>query len=279
MSDAPASIEGNGAPTQEAPANAPAQDSSWYSGFDQETVGWLENRGLTKVEPNEALKNLTTGFRNAEKYIGTPVDKLLRIPDFDKAERSELDQFYSKIGRPTDPKEYGLAVPEGQPREFADWAQGVFHEAGLSKRQSAIVAEKWNAYMAGAQEQDGQKYQQSIKDQEAGLRHEWGAAYDKNLGAAKNAAKSLGFDGQKVDALEKALGYDGLMKMMADIGGKIGESEYITGDSGSSGPMTPSQAQAKLTQLRGDSEWVNKYMNGNTEAKAEMERLIKMAYP
>lgn len=282
MTDIIASADGgNGAaPGAEVASTPVAESSTWYSGFDPDTSGWLENRGLTKLDEKAALPELVKGFRNAEKYIGTPAEKLLRLPDFDKADKMELDQFYSKLGRPADAKDYNLQVPEGQSREFADFAQNMFHEAGLSPRQAEKITAKWNEHVNGILGGEEANKQQALKDQDASLRSEWGYAYDKNLSIAKNAAQSIGLTPEKVDALESALGFDGVMKLMAEIGGKIGEAGYVTGDSPTAtGPMTPNQAVAKLATLRDDKEWVSKYMNGNAEARAEMDRLMKMAYP
>lgn len=71
------------------------------------------------------------------------------------------------------------------------------------------------------------------------------------------------------------------MKLFANIGSKLGEAEFHTGEgrSGSGGPMTPSQAVSKIASLQGDKEWVAGYLAGNVEKRAEMERLMKMAYP
>jgi hypothetical protein len=271
---------GNGAETG-ATGEVAAPVNSWHSGFDQETVGWLDNRGLTKLDEKSALPELVKGFRNAEKYIGTPAEKLLKLPDWDKADKVELDQFFGKLGRPAESKDYNINVPEGTPRDFADWAQGIFHEAGLNPRQANAITDKWNEYMGSMNNVQTEQQQQATKDQEASLRHDWGNAYDKQLSIAKNAAASIGLTPEKVDALQSALGYDGVMKMMADIGGKIGEAGFVGGDSGSNfnGVLTPSQAVARLANLQSDKEWVGKYMNGNMEAKAEMTRLMKMAYP
>lgn len=268
--------DGHGA----APAAAPEAPTSWHSGFDQETSGWLENRGLTKLDEKSAIPELVKGFRNAEKYIGTPADKLLKIPDWDKADKVELDQIYSKLGRPNDPKEYNIPVPDGQPRDFADWAQGIFHEAGLSTRQANAVTSKWNEYVAGMMEGDGVSKAQAMKDQEAGLRNEWGDAYDKYDSIAANAIQSLGLKDTQLAALRDSLGFDGAMKMFANIGEKIGEAQYVSGEGRSgNGPMTPAQAVSKISQLQGDKEWVSKYLAGNVESRNEMERLMKMAYP
>lgn len=268
---------GNGAAHVAAPE---AATSTWYGGFDQETSGWLENRGLTKLDEKAAIPELVKGFRNAEKYIGTPAERLVRVPDWDKADKTELDQIYAKLGRPNDPKEYNLQVPEGQSREFAEWAQGIFHEAGLSTRQAAAVTAKWNEYVQSMMDGENGSKQQALKDQEASLRNEWGSAYDKYDAVAANAIESLGLKEKELAALRDSLGFDGAMKMLAGIGEKMGEATYHTGEGRSAnGPMTPAQAVSKISSLQGDKEWVSKYLAGNVEARAEMERLMKMAYP
>ena len=259
---------------------APVADS-WHSGFDQETVGWLDARGLTKLSEKEALPALVKGFRDTQKFVGTPAEKLLKLPDFDKADKVELDQFYNKLGRPAEAKDYNIKVPEGVPTEFSEWAKGMFHEAGVNSRQAEQIASKWNEYISGAEGQSKEAQQQQVKDQEASLKHEWGDAYDKQMSIAKNAATSMGFTPEKVDALQSALGYDGVMKMMASIGEKIGESGFVSGDSSTSfnGALTPAQAVSKISVLQGDKEWTAKYLAGNAEARAEMTRLQAMAYP
>lgn len=276
MTDIAASADGgNGA----APAAAP-ENSSWFGGFDQETVGWLENRGLTKLDDKAALPELVKGFRNAEKFVGAPADKLIRVPDWDKADRSEIDQVFNKLGRPEDPKGYNIPIPEGSPTEMADWARGVFHEAGLSQRQAELVASKWNELGAAMGQQSEQVKQQTMKDQEAKLRMEWGSAYEKYDSVAARAIDSLGLQGDQLAAIRDSLGFDGAMKLFASIGEKLGEADFVSGSSGSTtGPMTPAQAVSRISQLQGDRDWVAKYIAGNAEARNEMERLMRMAYP
>jgi len=274
MTDIASTDGGNGA----APA-APVENTSWFGGFDQETSGWLENRGLTKLDEKAAIPELVKGFRNAEKFVGAPADKLIRVPDWDKADKIELDQIYTKLGRPNDPKEYNIPVPEGQPRDIADWAQGVFHEAGLSQRQAQMVASKWNELGAGITEQTAQAKQQAWKDQETKLRMEWGAAYEKQDAVAARTIDSLGLKEEQLAAIRDSLGFDGAMKMLASIGEKLGEADYVSGEGGSNGPITPAQAVSRISQLQQDKEWTAKYLAGNAEARNEMARLMKMAYP
>ena len=268
--------DGHGA----APAAAPEVQTSWHSGFDQETSGWLENRGLTKLDEKSAIPELVKGFRNAEKYIGTPADKLVKIPDWDKADKVELDQIYSKLGRPNDPKEYNIQVPDGQPRDYADAAQAKFHEIGLSVRQANALVEWNNGQAQAIIENQSTSKAQAMKDQEAGLRNEWGDAYDKYDSMAANAINSLGVKDNQLAALRDSLGFDGAMKLFANIGEKIGEAQYVSGEGrGGNGPMTPAQAASKLAQLKKDKEWVNKYLAGNAEVNAEMNRLQNISSP
>ena len=276
------SSDGNGAAAGVAPA-APAADvntnpAAWYEGMDSESLGWLENRGVTKMNEREAIKNLTNGFRNAEKFIGAPAEKLLKIPDFNKASQDELSAFYGKLGRPESPDKYELEVPEGQPEDFANWAKEKFHGLGLNSTQAKTLSQEWNKYVAGIKESTEQASQIKAKEDDAALRREWGNAYDNQLNMSKNAAKNLGVTAEMLDKLEAAMGYGDTMRFMAKIGQKFGEAEYVGSGDGQSGPSTPQSAQARIASLKGDKEWVTKYLSGNIDAKAEMERLMKQAY-
>lgn len=275
---------GDGGATTAAAVTGAVETSTeqpWYSGYDEDTQGWMENRGLTKLDQAAALESAVKGFRNAEKYVGTPHEKLLTVPDFDKADKAELDQFYTKLGRPADAESYELQVPEGQSADFADFAKTMFHEAGLTDRQARVINERWNDYVAGQGESAAEKYKEDLANQDAALHKEWGEAYDDQIDKAKSAAREFGLQENQIDAMEKALGFDGLMKFMANIGAKLGEDTFVTGNSGGdfNGKLTPAGAQARIKQLQGDKDWSAKYIAGNVEARAEMERLMKAAYP
>ncbi len=258
---------------------APAAPATWYEGFDPDMRGWMENKGLTKMDASKALEVALNGHRNLEKHMGVPADKLLRLPDFDKADKGELDQFYNKLGRPADISGYEIPVPQGISTDFADAAKVKFHELGFTALQAKELVAWNNEYLAGAQAKQQEAYAQTIAQENEALKKEWGAAYEQELGMAKNAAKALGIPAEQIDKLEGSLGFANLMKMMANIGRRIGEDKYIDGGAASSGAMTPVGAQARIKQLQGDKEWTAKYLSGNVQARAEMERLMQFAYP
>lgn len=252
---------------------APAADTSvsWLSGANEDTIGYVTNKGW------KAPTDIVEGYRNLEKYVGVPQDKLLRLPDWNKADKVELDQFYNKLGRPADPKGYELPLPEGDSGEFADWAKGIFHESGLTATQAKNIAAKWNEYQNSQAQKVNEIGQQKFQEQESTLKREWGQAFEQEVGFAKKAAKGLGLQEAQIDALQSVLGFDGLMKMMNSIGRKLGEDNFVSGGPSGDGPMTPANAKAKIQALKGDKDWVQKYLSGNIDARKEMERLQMMA--
>jgi hypothetical protein len=271
------------APAVNAPAAAPAAGGKWYEplGFDTETVGWMENRGLTAMDATEATKNAINGFRNAEKFLGVPKDQLLRIPDFTKAGEAELGEFWGKLGRPTDAKEYGLKPLEGQPADYAEHMATAMHKAGVPKSMAAALDRANTEYLQRMGEAAQAAKVDANKAQVENLRKEWGEAHDAQLGLAKNAAAELGVNEAHLDALQDVLGYDGTMKLFASIGEKFSEPAFHDGQGGGTdkGPMTPAKAQARIKELQIDPDWTAKYLGGNAEARAEMDRLMRAAYP
>lgn len=266
------------AQTSSAPA-APA-GASWAASFDQDTVGWLEHKGLAKLDPNTALAEAVKGFRNAEKFVGVPADRLAKIPDFNKADKAEIEAFYTKLGRPADPKAYELDIPEGAPTEFADWAKGMFHESGLTAAQAKNISAKWNEYQANVLKAQEAEYQQKLILENKELRKEWGEAYDREVNLSKGVVEQLDISQEEVAALERTLGFAKLMKMMSRIGNKIGEDMFVTqsNNKGISDVMTPTAAIARINHLKADKDFILKYTGGNPDAKAEMDRLHRLAY-
>lgn len=259
--------------TGAAPATA-----DWFESFDTEIKGYVQNKGWK--DPGELLNS----YRNLEKLTGAGPDKLVKLPS--PEDTQGWDEFYSKIGRPESPDGYKLPVPEGDSGEFAKVASSWFHELGLSETQAEKLAGKWNEYMGQAQQQmevqQREQYQQTVQQDNAALQQEWGSAYEQNIQLAKVAAKEFGFDGPTIDKLEQALGFGGLMKMMQGIGSKIGEANFVSGDNGGAGRfgvMTPAQAQSQIKALQSDAGFVRRYTAGDAEARGQMEKLHKWAYP
>lgn len=252
------------------------EPAAWHSTFDPESQGWIQNKGWDKLPADKALPEIVKSFRNTEQYIGVPADQLVRLPKAgdDKA----LGTVYDRLGRPADPNAYDLKLPDTVAPELKpqlDALKPVMHKIGLNNQQANQLA---NELVAMEQASDATAKAEMTARMAAdtkALRTEWGAAYEKNLSVVEGVAAQLGLDEAKLVALRTALGPAGAMKMLAGIGAALGEDKFIGAEGGGkfAGAMSPAQAQAKIDQLKRDSDFTMKLRNGNAEAKAEWDRL------
>ena len=68
------------APTP-APAVPPAPAAAWWQGkVDEATAGYFKNRGWDGKSADEVAILAANAHREAEKFIGAPADKLVRLP-------------------------------------------------------------------------------------------------------------------------------------------------------------------------------------------------------
>jgi hypothetical protein len=145
----------------------------------------------------------------------------------------------------------------------------------LTTKQLTALKE-WNDNV-GKEMQAGLENDAKIEfaKQESALKLEWGAAYEKNLGTGKEAVAKLGLSKDQVDAMQMALGYDGVLKLMAQVGAGLGEGQFVTGDKGRAGGdrsnvMTPEQAKTELKRLQSDKEFQDAWMNAQHPRHKEM---------
>lgn len=255
---------------------------AWHTvGFDTETQGWIQNRGLDKLTPDKALPEVIKGYRGAEKLIGVPADRVLKLPGDTDAPES-WNPVYDRLGRPADPKGYDIPLPEGSDRSFSDSLRPVFHELGLNTKQVKGLTEKYNAAVDAARADQVKEYEVRATADAKALKTEWGAAHEKNMSIAKGVAKTFGMTGDVIDALESAMGYAGVMRFLNKVGASMGEDKFHSGGAsnpGFNGAMTPAAAQNRITALRADPDFVKKYLAGGAKEKEEMNRLHTMAYP
>lgn len=264
---------GTSAPAATTPASTTTttpDTGNWYDKIeDAELKGYVQNKGWK--DPSE----LAHGYKNLEKLLGGE-----KLPMPKGAEDKEgWARVYDSLGRPKSAEEYKLPVPEGADGEFAKVASGKFHELGLSAQQAQGLAE-WYNQLGGAKVAEMQ--QQSAAKSEAdlsALRTEWGGAYDENVQFGRMAAREYGLDAAKLTALENSLGTAEMLKLMAKIGRAQGEGEFVSGNSSNRFGMTPEAAKQRISALQQDNGWSAKYLQGDADAKAELQKLMSLAYP
>ncbi len=256
------------------PTTTPAPTQDWTSGFNDELKGWVSAKGFKDPAA------ITESYRNLEKIHGAGPDKLVKLPQ-KPDDQAGWNEVYKKLGRPDKADDYKIDIPQGVADDnFAKWAKGIFHEAGLSKSQGEKIAAKWNEYVQNNAKQVVESNNQNIAAQETSLKQEWGMAFDKNMEVARNAAKEFGIDNDTIDKLEDAMGWTGVIKFMHNVGSKLGEHGFVTSSQQQGfGVMTPEAARHRIQLLKSDNDFAKRFMSGEMSAREEMNRLHQMAYP
>lgn len=239
-------------------------ETPWY-GQDADIKGFVELKGWDS--PSKAIES----YRHLETFVGA--DKAGRgvVWPKDDKDTAGWETIYSKLGRPASPDEYKFNLPEGQDA-FAKHMAPILHQAGLSQAQAAKLSEAFTAYTAeqvqAAQGAFAEKSEAALN----ALKSEWGAAYDQKVEMGRTAVNAIGWDAQRLEMIESAIGTAELMKAMAQIGELLGEDRFVSGGK-SDQKMTPDAAKAQLEMLQQDKAWLDRLAAGDTEALREKNKL------
>lgn len=248
-----------------------AGGTPWFASLPEDVRGFAEAKGWKG--PEDAVKS----YQNAEKLLGVPREKLIRLPDKDDA--PEWSDVFSKLGRPENADGYQVEIPkEIGDEKFAAWAKGLFHEAGLSKKQGEKIASAWNAKALEAMKAQEQADNDASHQQFEKLKQEWGAAFEAKVRAKNELLKVAGVTDEQHLEMEKAMGVDGLAKfvdsLITKFGIKLGEHQFHGGGGGNNfGNLTPAGAEAKKNMLLGDPGFRQKYIDGDVGAREEIAKL------
>jgi hypothetical protein len=258
-----------------APAPAPSDSYDWSkAGLSEDNLGYVRQQGFKDPE------TLAKSYRDLTKLTGD-LKSIVKLPKDDSPEA--WNQVYDSLGRPRDPAEYKLPVPEGDKGEFAGVASKWMHEAGLNPKQAQLLATKWNDHIKGMTTAQRTEMTQKSAADEVTLKQEWGAKYDENVGLAKRAAQQLfKLDGPTVDKLEGAIGHASLMRLMHAAGTKLGVDDSPIGMDGNGGTnfpgaQSPAAAKARIAELRKDPVWTKAWAGGDVQKRAELNRLTQIA--
>jgi hypothetical protein len=274
-----AGVAPSGAAVQNAAPAPAAEPSAWdwskAPGVDPDSLGYVQSKGWKTVG------DLVGSYRNAEKALGVPADQIIKLPK----ERTDatMGEIYDKLGRPKDASGYTIKVPEqGGDPEFAKQAATWFHETGLNQGQVEKLTGKWNEHIASVMQTQQAQIAERDTAQIAEIKRDWGPQEQANLALVDRAAKAFGMGEEEVTALRQAMGPGKALKFLHSIGSKLGvDDTFVNGDGTPNGfgGMTPEQAKSQITELRKDNGFLQRFSNGDTEARKQMSHLHRVAYP
>jgi hypothetical protein len=263
----------SGAPGAEGGAAGGAAD--WTSLFPDEIRGVIQTKGWKS--PADAI----VSYVNLEKLMGA--DKAWRgvVMPKDDAPAEEWAAFYNRLGRPESVDGYKLPVPDGDTGGFAKTAAQWFHEAGLTPKQAETLAAKWNEFSGSTLQSQQAEFEQKAAVDLQDLKKAWGDKFEAQAELARRARREAGLSDQEGQAIERALGLKKAAEVFAFLGKQFAEAPMKGGDGEPAGRFggTPEDARARIAALKNDAGWTAKYLSGDADARAEFERLHRIAFP
>ena len=251
------------------PAAPPASDYKWPTDLTPEQQSVLDKKKFPNV--GAALDS----YAGLEKILGGPREKLITVPD--SKDDKGLDMAFAKLGRPTNPADYGLKGGEGQ-EEAVNQLAAIMHKHRLTHDQASgfyndMVAHEKTSAQALA---EGREKASTAEISE--LKGEWGSKWESNLSVAQQAARAFDLSGESIEKLDSALGVRKTMEFLFNIGSRMGEAPFRGGNSPSSA-RTPESAQARIGELKQDIGFGRKLQEGDASALKEWNRLHEQGYP
>lgn len=274
MTDAADGSAGAGNPAPGAGDVGTGGAADWMSGFPDEVRGVIQTKGWRS--PADAIGS----YMNLEKLMGA--DKAGRgvVLPKDDAPAEEWASFYNRLGRPESADGYKLPVPEGDAGGFATTASQWFHEAGLTPKQAETLAAKWNEFSGSTMQAQQAQFEQKAAIDLQELQASWGDKFEEQAELARRARRESGLSDEDGLAIERALGLKKAAEVFAFLGKQFAEAPMKGGEGAPAGRFggTPDDARARIAALKGDAGWTAKYLSGDADARAEFERLHRIAF-
>lgn len=267
--------------------NAPAVPADWYGKItDQDTRGYFENRGLHVKTIEEALLDTAKAHREAQKLIGVPQDQLVRVPKADAPE-AELQAYRTRLGIPSDPAQYDFTTvkkADGSVPDQAtiDRAREMAATLQLPKDKAPELLARLVKADESAATETAAVTTAKLEQERAALKTNWGENYAVNEVIAKQAGQALmeatGMKPEEIAAatktIEDSIGYAKTMELFRQIGLKTGEGRFVQNNNPANhGLMTQDGAVARLNELKADTAFTKRYLDGDAAARREMDAL------
>ena len=245
-------------------------EKPWYSSIEDEAI-----RGHAELKGWKTAADAVKSYMNAEKKLGAPADSLIRMPQ--QLDMESLMPIFDKLGRPAEPSGYEIPVAEGADTEFVNWFTEKAHATGLTKDQALQMASQYDEYVNNVQTAMETEAKQKAESEFLELKTEWGNQYTANEDMAKRAARDFGVDEETISLLENQVGFAKVIKIFAEIGSKLTDHKFHTGNQTGEMQMTPAAAKAEKERiLTSDNEFKAKLNAGDPKAHAHWNRLMEL---
>lgn len=261
------------------PTPAPTPTTAiWHEGkVDAETLGYWQNKAWKHDDPVNIALEATKAAREAQKFVGAPPERLIRLPADAKDEAGWKD-VWSRLGAPKEAKEYDFSAvkrADGTPidESLAETIRQAAFTNHTPKETAAAIAASLVKHLDGQKASQDAEAASKVAAEKAALTKSWGVNDAENRLTATQGAKRLGMTPEQIQALENTIGYAGVMEMFRKIGAGTSEDTFVEGSNGS--PKTSGSAQARLNELMADQAWGKRLLAGDVSARREYESLTE----
>lgn len=257
---------GAGKPADEGkPASKVAIPENWKEALDQEL---LDNPSIKSIKDINALAK---SFIHGQKLVGA--DKIVVPSNLTSDE--EWQGIYKKLGMPESPEKYEFNSGEAE-KDFVGKFKTLAVEAGIlpkaAEKLFAFFDAESKAVIADGEASSKAQFEETV----AGLKKEWGQAYDRKLSNAAGLFNQYADDETKKFMKESGFSNNpAVLKLMSKIADAFGEDKFVApGGNGQMG-ITPQEASAQIDAIYKDPShpYFHKGHAKNAEARAEMSRL------
>jgi uncharacterized protein GlcG (DUF336 family) len=219
---------------------------------------------------------------NAQRLIGSD-----KVPLPANPTDEDLDNIYSKLGRPEDASGYEIAT-DGNiiTEEVASAYADVAHKLRLTPEQANGILEYYKGSIGQTEEQMQQFAEQQAEETTAELRREWGRAFEDKVALAKDVVDQ--FAGNEILQMRLEDGtmignHPAFIKAFAAIGDfkSTVTSEDTISDGAVNRQFTPAQAQAEVDAVMNDKShpyWDRKNPVARDRAVQRMQELMAMIH-
>ena len=176
--------------------------------------------------------------------------------------------------------EYKFNFGEGKnvDGEFVDFARGLALDLKLPVDAANTLATRLLTWGEAAEAAEATANAANLAAGQERLKSAWGAEYDNKTVVAARALEAMNLSKEIVDAIGAQIGVDKLMDTAYTLGTRMGEAPLLKGENVVDTPqttMTRGDALKRRNELSTDAGFYKKYMEGDKEAVAEMDRVIK----
>lgn len=251
--------------------------SNWYDGLAQDVVAHVQKSGWDKLSPEQAAQTAAKSHFEAQNYIGTPADRLIRLPS--EATDPAWKAIWGRLGAKGDANEYDFSdvkFSDGKPMEagFVTKVQTFAAAQGIPLAMAKGLVSEFVKYLDESTTSARTTMQATLKTEKEALAKEWGNNFNLNLEHAKRAAAALGVKPETVAKLESEVGYQGVMKMFQAIGAKIGEDKFVPNNpGGNNNLMNVDQAKEALAAIKADDGKRELILKGDVELNKQIAAL------